>query len=284
MREPRYLNSFYPEKESELLKAIESSYLHEKGPGALPGKRKNNALLGVISPHAGYQYSGPAAAWSYKAIAEATLPDVYIILAPNHHSATSGISIDSWRTPLGILRSDQNLGRGIASKGNIAIREDIHLLEHSIEVQLPFLIHTFRKEENAFILPMIISHDVDLKALALDIKEVLMDLGRRAIFIVSSDFTHYGRLYRYMPFTMNPLKQVYEHDSKILNYIKNMDPDAFLDFIRNTDSTVCGFLPIALMLYILGKARVRVEQYYTSADLGFDKNNFVAYASVLFEK
>ncbi len=283
MRPPIHAGTFYPSNPLELEREIEASFLDKKGPGALSGKPTKN-IKGVIAPHAGITYSGPCAAWSYKELAESKRPDTYIVLGPNHYSLQSGMGIDTFETPFGLVRVDQELARVIASKGNIEINNDIHLKEHSIEVQLPWLQFINKPSmEKVKILPILISRDIDIKKLAIDIKEALIELNRNVQIVISSDFTHYGRIYKYLPFTIDPLKQVYEFDGKVLELIKNLDVDGFIRFVEENDSTICGAYAIALGLRLMNNTRVRVEQYYTSVDINNDSKNFVAYASIIFE-
>ena len=277
MRKPIHAGVFYPASMIELERAITDSFLHEKGPGALPGKRSHKLLQGVIAPHAGIIYSGPCAAWSYKALGEAKRPDTYIILAPNHYSMDSGIGIETFETPFGYVRVDQELARHIASKGHIGINNAIHEREHAVEVQLPWLQFINKPNiEKVRILPILISNDINLKQVALDIKESVIDLNREISIVISSDFTHFGRAYRYVPFSIDPLRQVYELDGQALSYIKNKDPEGFLEFIDQTGATICGAYPIALGLMLMPKAKVRVEQYYTSAEINKDTKSCVA--------
>ncbi len=284
MRKPLFAGYFYPKFPVELEEEIKKCFYHEKGPGELPTEKRNKDIKGVIVPHAGIIYSGPCAAWSYKEVAEAPLPDTYIILAPNHNSFESGIGVETFETPFGYVRADQHLAHKIVEKGTIDINNRIHEHEHSIEVQLPWLQFINKhKMEKVKILPILVSGDIDLKQLSLDIKESIIDLNRKVIFIISSDFTHYGAMYRYLPFTMNPIKQVYELDGKALEIIKEKDAKKFLEFIDEHSSTICGAYPIALGLMLLNNTKVRVEQYYTSAEITGDKKNFVAYASIIFE-
>ena len=83
MRQAKYAGTFYEKAVSLLDKQITESFLGEKGPGALPssiGDKKR--IRAVISPHAGYSYSGQCAAWSYKNLCEQGLDDLYIIIGP----------------------------------------------------------------------------------------------------------------------------------------------------------------------------------------------------------
>jgi len=289
MRQPRYSGSFYSAGEQTLRKQIEDCFLGKRGPGALPsGKRTNDKLRAIIAPHAGYAYSGQAAAWSYLKLSEAPRPSVYIILAPSHHSNKSGTTNEAFITPLGEVRVDQELNRKILEKGTIKLNDAIHEQEHSIEVQLPFLQFINQGEEEKIkILPILVSDDLDTKQLALDIKESLLETNKEALLIVSSDFTHHGPAYNHVQFSHDVQKQIIEFDKKAIDFITAQDPKGFIDFINDELASICGALPIKLLLELLKPCKVTLEQYYTSADLfekKEDKKNSVSYAAIVFEE
>jgi AmmeMemoRadiSam system protein B len=282
MREAKYAGMFYAAGELSLKKQIKECFLSERGPGALPAKPMG-PILAVIAPHAGYAYSGACAAWSYKAVAESDFPDLFIIIGPSHHGSASGISMGPFSTPLGVVRVDQDFARKLIEKGTIRENPETHENEHCIEVQLPFLQFIYEKKiEKIKILPLLVSHDIDLKQLAVDLKEIIMDTGKKAVFIISSDFTHYGRNYGYLPFTEHVQKRIYDLDRQAIKYIEEMDPEGFLQFVDEKMMTVCGFLPIALLLMTINPKKVILEHYYTSGDVTKDYKNSVSYASIIF--
>ena len=84
MRNPVVAGQFYSGDAPALEEEIKACFSHSKGPGDLPVSKRSGKILGAIVPHAGYMYSGPCAAWVYKEIAEAEMPDVFIILGVNH--------------------------------------------------------------------------------------------------------------------------------------------------------------------------------------------------------
>ena len=283
MRKPVFAGSFYPRSEPALKKAIESCFVSEKGPGELPAKSKPKKLLAVIAPHAGYQYSGSAAAWSYKEIAESQRPDVFVILAPNHNSGRSGICMETFLTPFGEVRVDQEFARELAAKGTIHVNDEIHRPEHSIEVQLPFLQYALGHEAVGMkILPILVSSDLDLSKAALDLKETIIDLDRKVLFIVSSDFTHYGKNYQYLPFFKDVKENLSELDGRAFELIKGADYTGFEEFMDETDDTICGFYPILLLLRTVKFKEAILEQYYTSGDIVGEYSNSVSYASIVF--
>jgi AmmeMemoRadiSam system protein B len=263
---------------------LEGLWQSEKGPGELPLKARKKELRAIIVPHAGYPFSGPCAAWAYKELAEAKLPDTYIILGLDHSGyGKSALSLDSWETPLGMMRIDNELGNHLLQKTELVNDPGAHAMEHSIEVQLPFLQFVNRNEpDKTKILPITISNDIDLKKLAIDLMEAIMDLNRKVIFIVSSDFTHYGRNYRFVPFTSEVPKRLYNLDAGAIKFIKSLDAEGFIHYVDETMTTICGRQPIYTLLNILKKARGELLQYYTSGDLTGDYKNAVGYAAIAF--
>lgn len=286
MREPMFAGSFYPSNEFSLRRSIEECFKHKLGPGELPAL-KNRAVKALISPHAGYAYSGPAAAWGFKALGETQKADVYLLIGPNHRGLKTALSAVSWRTPLGIARVDERFVRDLSKEANIEINEQEHASEHSLEVQLPFLQFVMKEQsETLRIAPLILGFGVDIKALSQAIKEVIVDQAKKVIFIASSDFTHYGPAYSYLPFTMNVKQNIYKLDGEALDFIKKLDAEGFKSFVEKRQATICGFKAIELLLRLhktLGFKKVLLEQYYTSGDITNDYKNSVSYASVVFE-
>ncbi|MFH1770405.1 MAG: AmmeMemoRadiSam system protein B [archaeon] len=283
MREAKFAGLFYEKAETLLAKQIEECFLDERGPGDLPLSKASDSVKAVIVPHAGYMYSGPCAAWAYKAIAETKMPDIFILLGPSHHSGQSGFSLETYETPLGMVRVDQKFARVLGEKGNLKQNESIHDDEHSLEVQLPFLQYIFKKNpEKIKVLPILISDDVNIRSVALDLKEALVETGKKAIFIVSSDFTHFGPNYRYVPFSVDIKKNIYDLDRGAIELIKQNNMEDFLKYIDEKLMTICGALPIATLLKTIKSNKILLEQYYTSGDVVGDYRNSVSYASFVF--
>src|SRR5438552_10517359 len=141
MRYPAVAGAFYERSRDALLRQIKECYTHPLGPGRAPeltaGPRH---LVGLVVPHAGYVYSGPVAAHSYAALAADGWPAAFIVLGPNHHGQGAPLALTEhdWQTPLGVAAIDKDLHDSLAKP---PLAEDIvaHRVEHSIEVQLPFL-------------------------------------------------------------------------------------------------------------------------------------------------
>ncbi len=276
MRKAIFSGSFYAEREDSLREQIKSCFLSSLGPGKLPGRASKKEIRGIICPHAGYAYSGPCAAHSYKEIAESKKPDVFIILGTSHAGLGNSVSIEDWLTPLGVARVDKEFAKALVKNG-IGHDEAAHEEEHSIEVQIPFLQYIF--DEFLFV-PVLVS---DYKSASVAIKKVIAETGKSAVVIASSDFTHYGSTYGYIPFKTDVKKKIYALDAGAIRHITEMDAEGFLDYADKTDATICGKMPIAAMLNCIKAGKAELLKYYTSADISCkDYSLAVGYASIKF--
>lgn len=285
MRESNCAGIYYQRGETLLKEEIEAAYHHERGPGDLPIKKQDSNTLAIIAPNSPYSHCAPCAAWAYKEIAETETPDLYIILSANHHTVESGLTTETFETPLGMVRVDQEFARALVGKGTIGYDDEIHNNDHGIEVQLPYLQFVKQKEiEKIKILPIIISNDIDLNKLAIDIKEVLLEQNKKAIIIVSSDFLRHGPMFHYVRFLDNTIKQIYDFDAKVIDLIKAQNEDAFFSFVDKNLAPIDGTIPIILMLKLLKKCNVQLEQYYVSAEILNEQKNSVSYGAIVFKE
>lgn len=274
MREAVVAGSFYDQDPGSLREQIKNCFLSKFGPGKLPGKAAKETK-GVICPHAGYVYSGPCAAHSYKAVAESKKPDLFIILGLSHSGYGSCVSLEDWRTPLGIAKIDKDFGKLLVKNG-LEQNEAAHEEEHSIEVQVPFLQYIL--EDFKFV-PIIVSDYAAANA----VKKAVGQSGKKVMFIASSDFTHYGSSYGYIPFKTDVKNKMYALDAGAIEQIKMIDAKGFLDYLKKTGATVCGKMPISAMLGCIEAKKAELLKYYTSADIsGNDYSMAVGYASIRF--
>jgi hypothetical protein len=284
-RKPVFAGQFYEKNDVLLDKQITDCFNDKNGPGDLPINKRSKKLQAIIAPHAGYMFSGPCAAWAYKEIAESEFPDVYIIIGPNHHSHINAVSLDGYETPFGLVRVDKEFATALLEKNSeLAADEKAHEEEHSIEVQLPFLQYVTKDKMHELKMVPIILGDIDYKKLATDIKEVIVEQNKKVVFIISSDFTHYGRLYHHVPFSDNPKEKIYTSDRDAIDLIEKLDPEGFMKYFEEHMMTICGYMGIAVLLKSLKSAKVSLEQYYTSADLEENSRylNSVSYAAIIF--
>lgn len=287
VRKPIISGQFYEDSKEMLKEQIKESFMHEKGPG-MPAKRDSKKkILGIVSSHAGYSVCGSAMAHSFKQIAESGFPDLYIIFGISHSGFSSCVSLEDWETPLGIVKTDDDFGRKLMKNSGLNNDEIAHSNEHSIEVQLPFLQFVSKdKIDKLRFLAIIVSEDIDIKELAKGIKKTLDETGKQAVFIASSDFTHYGYYYRYVPFVKNVKENIYALDKEAISFIIKRDAEKFLMFCRQKQATICGMNAIAALIEIcnkLGAKKAELLQYFTSGDITNDYSTAVGYGSIVIK-
>ncbi|MFC2046795.1 AmmeMemoRadiSam system protein B, partial [Chloroflexota bacterium] len=182
IRHPVAAGQFYPESPSQLESMIE---------GLVDENNEKEEVIGLVSPHAGYIYSGSVAG---AVISKANLKDTVIIVGPNHTGMGKFFSImtdGAWETPLGQMEIDSTLGKQILAASDYLQEDHVaHQHEHSIEVQLPFLQY-FKSDIK--LVPIILSHasgDIYRK-IGRGIAQAIQELNREVIIIASTDMTHY---------------------------------------------------------------------------------------------
>jgi len=280
LRRPAVAGSFYAGDSKSLNIQIENCFLHKIGPGEIPqvNLKKENNIIGLISPHAGYMYSGPVAANGFYKIALDGKPDTIIILGPNHRGFGEDISImaeGKWKTPLGELEIDTNIAESILRNSKI-IKNDkkAHQLEHSIEVQLPFIQYIFGNQVK--IIPISMTRqdiDTDIE-IAQSICSSVID--KNILIIASSDFTHY-----------EPQEYAENVDKQAINTILEFNPKKLYDIIYQQRLTMCGPGPITTMLIAcktLGAKKAALLKYATSGDITGMYDQVVGYASLIVSK
>jgi AmmeMemoRadiSam system protein B len=279
MREPISLGAYYDRDRDLLKKEIDAHYFGPRSPGAIPkGNDKN--IVACVAPNSPYSHCGDCMAWTYKSIAETPLPDTYVIISANHHSQEAGISKLVFNMPLGLVQPDTAMIDAIVKQGIIEINEEIHARDHGIEVQLPFLQHAkYDEMDKIHIVPIIINEDINLSRLADIIRATATVLKRKIIVIASTDLTHYGPIFHYVPFTTQIPARIYELDDEMLSLVQKNDVEGYTKFVDAHFETKEGLRTIELLMRI-----VRVPRHYTSGDVLGDFKNSVSYASVLFEK
>lgn len=289
IRKPVVSGQFYQDKFDKLDKQITECFESKFGPGDLPVSRSNKKITrGIISPHAGYQFSGPAAAWAYKEIAESKFPSRFIIIGPNHTGigvSRVAATLANWETPLGRVEVDMDFVRDLMARCDLVGEDnDAHANEHSLEVQLPFLQFVNQdKLRDVRIVPLIVSdYDLDM---CRELADAISDISEDFCVVASSDFTHYGHNYGYVPFVGEEKKNMYKLDSGAIELIKKMDTKGFLKYVDENKATICGAGAIAVCLEIMKNLGVKkgvLLHYYTSGDVINDYNNAVGYAAIRF--
>lgn len=290
-RKPCVAGQFYASDFNKLDKQIIDCFKSKFGPGTLPVRKRKGKVFGAIAPHAGYMFSGHAQAWVYKEIAEAEFPDLFVIIGPNHTGFGANFStylFSDWETPLGTVKVDKKFGKELIKKFPSLVNETgAHLSEHSIEVQLPFLQFANRdKLKDIKFLPIIVGYSEYNECLKL--ADAITDTDKNICVIASSDFTHYGPNYGYLPFVHAKKENIYNLDSEAINFVKKLDSKGFFEYKNKRKATICGAGPIIVAIEAvksLGAKSGKLLSYYTSADItNKDYTNAVGYAAIVFKK
>ncbi len=276
VRKPAVAGMFYSGTRDSLMRQIEQCFLHELGPHELPSVNKHGPrrIIGLVCPHAGYMYSGPVAAHAYYALAKDGVPEVVVILGPNHHGIGSPIATMTegfWETPLGRVAIHGELARKIAKmSGIIDVDPTAHAYEHSIEVQLPFLQYLYGNSFKLVPISMMMqdpeSSSIVGKAIAESIR------GLNAIIIASTDFTHY-----------EPHEQAKQKDLEAIKQILRLDPSGLYEMVERRRVTMCGVGPVMAMLTaakMLGATAAYLLKYATSGDITGEYLQVVGYGAI----
>lgn len=267
---------FYPSSSDRLKEKIEECFLHELGPKKLPPKEETVKVIGTVSPHAGYEYSGPVAAHGFYELSSLDQVEVFVILGPNHYGFGSGVAAplsDEWETPLGTVPIDVYLARRLMVTSKFVDMDDAaHWREHSIEVQIPFLQHSIRGTFKVLPISMALQDVGTAIEVGDALYKILKDVN--AVLIASSDFTHY-----------EPHEEAKKKDMRAIEAILSMDVSELYRVIERYDISMCGYGPVAVVMTAakqLGAREAKLLKYATSGDVTGDYSSVVGYGSIAF--
>lgn len=282
IRKPAVCGTFYPADANELRESIKDSFLSPFGVGNIPlDVRDFNGSdypVNVMVPHAGFMYSGSVASHAYYEIAKHGIPDVFIILSPNHTGFGSEVSVcneGKWRTPLGDVSVDNEFADAMISFSDIATVDfEAHIQEHSIEVQLPFLQFL---SNNFEIVPVTITNQSISSSndLAKAIVEAGNNVGKSYCIIASTDLSHF-----------NTQERANKVDGFVLEDIEEMNEFKLFEEIVQYNITMCGYGPVMTNIIVskmTGKENCNILSYLTSGDISGDFSKVVGYASAIFK-
>ena len=263
-RNPAVAGQFYPLRVSAIEKQV-FEFIDKSA-------KKVNAL-GIVSPHAGYIYSGPVAGSVYSKI---ELKPTYIIIGPNHTGKGKPYSIMSegtWVMPQGEVEIDSALAKKLLHTSEF-LEEDFlaHAYEHSIEVQIPFL--QYFKQPFKFV-PIILSsvEGHSYQALGREIAKVIKETKTDALIIASSDMTHY-----------EAQEDARSKDMKAVEAILKLDEEELVKRVEEIGISMCGYAPVAVMISAakeLGAKSAELVKYQTSGDTSGDYSSVVGYAGII---
>lgn len=270
IRRPAVANAFYPGVPDILTREIEKM-IDESETVELNGEIK-----ALVSPHAGYMYSGSVAAVGYKLLADRDY-SVVAVISPSHREYFPGVSVftgQGYETPLGIVPVATELAKDlIAQDPRIVSSWAGHREEHALEVQLPFLQKLLR---NFSIIPIVMGqqdHDTCFR-LGEALAAVLIEVP--ALIVASSDLSHYY-----------PSSEAVRIDKVTIGLVESFDEDSLMAALEKGISEACGGGPIVAAMVASkkeGANNAKVLYYNNSGDVTGDHSAVVGYLSAAFSK
>ena len=275
VRRAVYAGSWYPGT-AEALRAEVTRHLD-----AAPAPELPSPVRALVSPHAGYRYSGPMAGRTYATIRGRPIERV-VVLAPSHHVGFRKISVPRvthYETPLGRIPLDLAVRDRLLATPGFTSNARAHRREHSLEVQLPFL----QVALGSFTLvPLVVGQPPrERHADLADAIRPLLD--EKTLLVVSTDFTHYGMNYDYVPFAIDIEKNLAKLDGRVADAVLDRNVTRLWRVLDETKATVCGRHPLALMLHLLGRTTPGHRLgYETSGARTGSFENSVSYVALAF--
>lgn len=256
-----------------------------------PGKAERiDGAAVLVVPHAGYMYSGKVAGSGYASV-RGMNPGVVVVLAPAHRAHIDGcavLPVDRYDTPLGGVKLDRKGAERLAAHPLFTASREAFAHEHAFEIQLPFLQRLFGETlgTDIAVLPVLVGEISDADAACAAAKIVEAVGGRpRPLFVVSSDFTHYGHRFGYVPFRERNAVALREKlrafDGGAIDLIVAGDAKGFSRYVEKTGATICGRNPIMIALSIpLADRAAATVAYDTSCGVTGECESSVSYAAI----
>lgn len=266
---------WFPAERAELRDALETAFqVAEKRAAGIPVRKQIRAL---VAPHAGLPYSGVVAASAFRLL---STPKNVILLGFSHTKKVNGVAapdLDAYTTPLGEIA----VNRELLGELDFPLTGESELCDHSLENLLPFLQYA---APEAAVAPLYVG-DLAGKALAAAARKLAARVEKGDVLIASSDFTHYGQVYGYVPYPDDDElpKRLF---SQATAAIGSIDVRQFDRHLAATGDTICGRQPIRLLMKTLSLLKddtyLQLMDYMTSADITGDHSASVGYGALAF--
>ncbi len=264
IRKPVVAGQFYPGTASQL-KTMIGAFVDEKV--------AKEEVIGLVSPHAGYVYSGPVAG---AVISKVKFKGTFVIMGPNHTGMGKPLSImtqGSWKTPLGEVEIDSELGKQIlATSSHLEEDHVAHQYEHSIEVQLPFLQY-FKPDIRIVPIMLAYASGTIYKEIGKELAKAIKASNKGVVIMASSDMTHY-----------EPQETAREKDTQAIEAILDLNEDELLRRVDELNISMCGYAPTVSLISAAkesGATGAELVRYQTSGDTTGDYSAVVGYAGVI---
>jgi len=286
VREASHAGSWYIGDEEELDKQL-AKFLDK-------ATITDNAARAVISPHAGYSYSGPSAAYAYKNFDKSQIKRVFV-LGPSHHVYISKCALsqmDEYETPLGNIKLDRQVIDELYATGSFEwMSKSVDEEEHSIEMQLPYIAKMMKGVEYRLVPVMVGSLKKEGEEIYGPIFSKYFD-DPQNFFVISSDFCHWGKRFNYTYYEPSdgPIyKSIETLDRKGMEAIQSQNAnDQWYLYMKEFKNTICGRHPIGVLLQILKVCKTKVNiqfvHYAQSSQCLQKSDSSVSYAVAVVSK
>ncbi|RKP18495.1 memo-like protein [Rozella allomycis CSF55] len=256
---------------------------------------QNRKPKALIVPHAGLKYSGQTAAYAYNYLQQ-NINEIskIFVLGPSHHcylEKPAVSTVDVYETPLGNIEIDTKIAQELISSGAFSkLPKDVDEDEHSIEMQLPFIAHILNSVSCKVSLIPILIGQMNKVTLHSTVKTLLPYFDEPdTVFIISSDFCHYGPRFSYTPFSNSKMpiySEIEQLDNDAINMILDMDLKSFEMYLNQTGNTICGRHAISFLLRILSEFKDEFSgtllHYSQSNKTVSGTDSSVSYAAIAF--
>lgn len=267
VRRAAVAGTFYPADADELQHHIADLM------GQVRTRKLNGKIRGIVSPHAGYMYSGLTAAHAY-AMLRGEKFDTVVVISPSHREFFSGVSVYSgqaYETPLGLVAVNARLRDALVESAYcIVASERGHRDEHALEVQLPFLQQVLPPFS---LLPLVIGDQK--RAVCIELGEALARVLKEenALLVASTDLSHFYNA-----------QVAHALDSVMINDVREFNPDKLMRDLERQRTEACGGGPVVAVLTALkrlGVDKIEVLHRSTSGDVSGDYGSVVGYVSAV---
>lgn len=267
IKEPSVAGAFYPESVNTL-KSMVDDFLMKAEDKPVEGR-----LIAIISPHAGYVFSGHVAAWGYKQLKDSNVKTVVLIGSSHYHSfvGASVYTKGGFKTPLGIIKIDKKIAKNLINESaDVGFYQGVYEKEHSIEVQLPFLQRVLRDFK---IVPILMGAPTRKSFEHLKERLIkLMSQDKHIILIVSTDLSHY---YDY--------ETAVKMDGKLISALQRLSTGDAEGLLMRGEAEMCGAYPVMLTMEVARRLGANIGvlyKYANSGDVTSEKGRVVGYASM----
>ena len=270
VREAVVAGTFYPDEPKTLAAEIRE-YLKNAKIEEIDGE-----IVGIISPHAGYIYSGHVAAYGMKAVSKRSY-DTVVVIGPSHRTYFEGAALmdtGKYRTPLGVVDIDEDLARAIMEESKLVFpNAGIHGPEHSLEVQVPFLQTVLTGFK---LVPIVMgSQEGNMcESLSRAVYEAIRRVGKHVLIVGSTDLSHY-----------HSYNEAMKLDKVVTDRLERFDIRGMMEDFNGEICEACGKGPIIVTMLLsrmLGAEKSKVLKYANSGDVSGDRRNVVGYTSAVF--